>query len=175
MDPNSPGGFGGQPPQQQAWPPQQAPQPGGGDTPFASAKASGYVPSDEEKQQAFYAHLFGALGTLVLCGTGLHLVGPLVPMFMAKQRTPFLMYHVNQAFWFQVGLFALNAVLAIIFTILAMVTCGIGSFLFILNGIPVLVAIGYPVLVGMKAKEGEWSEYAVVGAKVLAQKSPVFK
>ena len=168
MDPNTPGGFGGQPPPQQGWPQQQQqqqqyqqpPAPAMGDTPFASAKAAGYVPTDEEKQQAFYAHLFGALGTLVLCGTGLHLVGPLVPMFMAKQRTPFLMYHVNQAFWFQVGLFALNAILAIIFTVLAMVTCGIGSFLFILNGIPVLIAIGYPFLVGMKAKELEPIEEA---------------
>jgi uncharacterized membrane protein len=140
--------------------------------PFASAKIGGYVPSEEEKKHAFYAHLFGSLSVLVAASSGLHLLGPLIPMIMRQERTPFVMFHINQSFWFQAVLFALNVIVGVLAVIL-MFFC-IGWLLFPINGLLVLTAIIYPIFIGLRAKDGEWAEYPVVGEKVLSQKSPVF-
>lgn len=141
--------------------------------PFAAAKAAGVIPSEDERQYAFYAHIFGTLGLLFTASSGLHLLAPLVPLLMTKERTPFMMFHVNQSLWFQGVLLILNVIVGVTAFILTFFC--IGWLLFPINGLLVLTALIYPIFVALRAKNGEWAEYAVIGEQVLQQKSPVFK
>ncbi len=167
-----------QQPQGEGYPPGQPQQPMAGQAgppPFAAAKATGYPPNDNDKEAAFYAHLFGALANVLFCGLAVPVVAPLIALAIKKERGPFALYHINQAMVFQGVLFAANVVLAIVISIVALFTCGIGGVLFVLNGIPPLIGLVYGIVVALSAKEGQWSEYAVIGPKVLNMKSPLIK
>jgi uncharacterized membrane protein len=174
----------GQPPQgdpqqqqQQQWGQPQGGQPAApaGAPPgyFAQAAAQWPAPSDEDKQHAFFAHLFCALLNICCCGFLFPFLGALVPLAMTKSKHPFVMFHINQSLFFQASLYALNILLYIAGAIGNM--CLIGWLLLPLNAIVVLLGAIYPILVGLKAKEGQWEKYAVIGDKVLAMQSPMFK
>lgn len=195
MDPNNPGGGGwgqqggaggfGQPAQPQQQGGQQgwgnpgnpgAPQGGpSGPAPFAQARAQGYVPDEEEKTHAFYAHLFAGIASFVTCGAFIPIAAAILPLVMTKGRGPFLLFHINQSAIFQTALIAGNMALSVVVTIVSIFTCGIGGILYILCAIPPLVATIMPILVGLKVKEGEWAEYPMVGEKVLNARSPLIK
>lgn len=170
-----PPGPGGYPPPQGGYPPAGGYGAPPGVAPFASAKASGYVPTEDEKQAAFFAHLFAAIANFVTCGMLLPVAAPLIALAMVKQKGPFVLFHINQSFVFQAALFAINFGLGIVISIIAFFTCGIGGILYILNAIPPVIGAVYALVVAMSAKNGEWSEYAVVGPKVLESQSPLFK
>ena len=70
------------------------------------------------------------------------LIGPAVIFFMKGNENRFVKFHALQAIY---------AVL--IGTVLAIVTCGIGW----------IALIVFNVIVGLKAKDGEWYEYPLVG------------
>jgi uncharacterized Tic20 family protein len=139
-----------------------------------NAAAAGPL-TEEDKQNAFYAHLFAALANWVTCGAAVPIAAPFIVVMMDKRKHPFTLFHVNQSLIFQAVLFGINAALAILFTILSVVTCGIGSFLFLLTGVIPIIAGIYPILVGLKAKEGQWESYPMIGEKVLAAQSPLIK
>ena len=166
----------GAPPQQP--PPQQwgAPQ-GGPPAPppgyFAQAAAQWPAPSEEDKQHAFFAHLFCALANIFCCGFVFPFLGALIPLAMTKSKHPFVMFHINQALLFQVALYLLNIVVYIAGLIGNF--CLVGWLLYPLNAIIVIFAAIYPIIVGLKAKDGHWEKYAFVGDKVLAMVSPPFK
>ena len=92
---------------------------------------------------------------------------------MTKTKHPFLMFHINQALLFQTGLYVLNVVLYVAGAIGNF--CLVGWLLYPFNVVIILVAAVYPIIVGLKAKDGLWEKYAFVGDKVLAMQSPPFK
>jgi hypothetical protein len=82
----------------------------------------------------------GMLAHLLAIFTGF--VGPLVLYLVKQDENEFVRFHALQSLYFSlVGL------------VLAMVTCGIG-------GIVVLV---FNIIAALKANEGQWYEYPVVG------------
>ena len=163
-------------PQQQQWgQPQGAPQgaPGGGQGWFAQAASQCGPPSDEDKQHAFFAHLFCVLLNVFCCGLFFPFLGALIPLAMTKTKHPFVMFHINQSLLFQAAIYLVNVVLYILGAIGNL--CLVGWLLYPLNAILVLIAIIYPIIVGLKAKDGQWEKYAVIGDKVLGMASPLFK
>lgn len=200
-DPNQPGGGGwGQPPQQGYGQPQQQqgygqpqqqqwqqpgqqgwqqpggppPQPAG--QPFIEARNANYPISEDAKQAAFYAHLFGALGAIVFCGTVLNAAAPCIALALYKEqpKSPFAQFHIQQAVFFQGIIVVATIVSYIIWWIFSMVTCGIGIFIPI-PLIPILVGLIYGLVIAFKAKNGEWAEYAMIGKNVMETRSPMFK
>lgn len=165
-------------PQQQQWgQPQGGTQPGTPDPAtagwFAQAAAQWPAPNDEEKQNAFYTHLFAAGLNVLCCGFAFPILGAFAPMMMTKSRHPFLLFHINQSVMFQVVVFAIQMVLVVLGLLLSLLC--IGWLMYPINAIMWLLALIYPIIVGLKAKEGQWEKYAVIGDKVLAMKSPLIK
>ena len=101
------------------------------------------------------------------------MAGALIPLAMNKSKHPFVMFHINQSLIFQTILYVVNIALYILGVIGNF--CLVGWLLYPLNAIIVLVAVIYPIIVGLKAKDGHWEKYAVIGDKVMQMKSPPFK
>lgn len=167
----------GDPQQQQQWgQPQGGQQPApGGAAPgwFAQAAAQWPAPSEEDKQHAFFAHLFPAVANILCCGVFFPFLAALIPLAMTKTKHPFVMFHINQSFLFGVALYIANVVFYLL-GFLGNFLC-IGWLLYPVNAILVLASIIYPIIVGLKAKDGLWEKYAFIGDKVLAMQSPLFK
>jgi uncharacterized Tic20 family protein len=132
--------------------------------------AAGYVPDQEEREHAFYAHVFAALANILTCGMLLPVGAPLVALMMAKQKKPFLLFHVNQSLVFQAACCAAAFSLWMAVFVLSLVCIG-----WLLIPLPLLVTLAgtvYPIVVGMAARNGEWKEYPVIGPKVLREWKP---
>jgi uncharacterized Tic20 family protein len=109
-------------------------------------------PTQEEKTYALVAHLSQFTSFIGIPG----FIGPLVIWLIQKDKSPFVGRHALEALLFQVGLF----VVGIVFAILSIITCGIGTILFI----PLLIAfILYVVIATMRANEGKIYSYPVTG------------
>ena len=165
----------GDPQQQQQWGAPQGAPPGPQRAPgyFEQAAPQWPAPTDEDKQQAFYAHLFCALLNLFCCGFIFPMAGALIPLAMNKSKHPFVMFHINQALIFQTIIYIVNIALYILGAIGNF--CLVGWLLYPFNVILYLLAAIYPIIVGLKAKDGHWEKYAVVGDKVMQMTSPLFK
>jgi len=134
---------------------------------------SGYQPDQEELTQAFNAHLFGGLAAFIFCGLVFPIAAPLIVFATAKEKRPFMLYHVNQSLIFQGAFFAINAGIATVGGILTFLC--IGYFILLLLPITWLIAVIYPLVVGMGAKRGEWTEYPFIGQKLLREWKPLVK
>jgi uncharacterized Tic20 family protein len=145
------------PPVSQPWPP-----------PWVQAKNQGYQPTAEEREKAQFANLFGGIADFLLGSLFIPIAVPFLVLAMTKDRGPFLMYHVNQSFWFRVAISCMQ----VAFFIITIITCG---FLFFLMFIPPLISVVFSLIVGMAAKNGEWKEIPMIGEKVLNSSSPVLK
>lgn len=141
--------------------------------PFAAAR--GYLADAEEKHYAFVAHLLGALTNACTAGLLLPALAPLTVLLVTRRRTPFILFHINQAFVFQAVMFTFNLALAVVFALIAVITCGVGKFLFVFNLVPPTVALIYGVVVAFEVRGGAWCEYAIVGDRVLQMKKPIFR
>jgi len=133
---------------------------------------SGYQPDAEEMQQAFHAHLFAGLAAILFCGMIFPVGAPLLVMAMAKEKRPFMLYHINQAVIFQAAIFVFNSAMGIVGGILA-IFC-VGYLLLALIPIAVLGGAIFAFVIGSGAKAGAWNEYPVVGQKVLREWKPAF-
>jgi uncharacterized membrane protein len=135
---------------------------------FEQAAAAAGPPSVDDREHAFYAHLFAAIGNLFSGGVLLPVLAAVLPMMMTESKHPFVVFHVNQSAWYQLFLFAVNLVLALVITVLAFVTCGIGALLYVLCAIPPLVGCVHPFIVAFKVRDGAWYRYPIVGERVYA-------
>ena len=151
---------GGQPP---------APQP----APYATAKASGYQPTQEELDYALWAHMWAGLANIICCGAIVPVAAPLLVLTQTKNRSPFLMFHVNQSVIFQVALFVINTIIAVFGGALTIVC--IGYLILPLLLVTWIIGIAYPMFLGIDAKRGEWVEYVWAGKTALNMRSPLFK
>lgn len=119
---------------------------------FPEAGGKGELTPDE-KMWAMLAHLSALLGNLVGLG---QIIAPLVIYLVQKDQSKFVAYHALQSLYFQLAVFAGLAVGVVITAI----TCGVGFPLLM-----VVAALGiiYPIVMGIKANQGEWDEYWLVG------------
>ena len=153
---------------------------------FEQAKASGQPPSEDAKKAASMAHLLAAGGSFVgcwACGLG-GVIGAFVGNMLYKEepKSPFALFHINQALQLQIAIWLVNIVTAIIFVVLRIVGGMIFDvlglvlgFLHLFNLVLWLAGVVLPFLQSGKAKNGEWSEYPMIGARTMRAKAPMLK
>jgi uncharacterized membrane protein len=163
--------YGVQPYGQQQWGTPPQPQP----APYATAKAQGYQPTQEELDYVMWAHLWAGLASILCC-----LVIPIIPvaapllvLTQTKNRGPFLMFHLNQSVIFQVALFVINTIISVVGGVLTIVC--IGYLLLPLLFVTWMIGMIYPIVIAFAAKRGEWVEYIWAGRTALNMRSPLFK
>lgn len=146
-------------------------------TAMDAAIAAGTVQSAEDRQHAALAHLLGAIVGLMTAGVLFPVAAPTLVLVLHSNRNPFVLFHVNQAAWFQGLVSTIQLVSTIGFFILYFVTCGMGVFLLI-PLIPIflvgwLLSVVYPAIVAYQAYQGQWGMYPYLGRWVLDQESPI--
>jgi uncharacterized Tic20 family protein len=160
-----------EPPAASAPPAEGAPSPalprpaGPGPGWFGQVASSGYVPSDQEREYAFYAHLAAAILAFVSCSFVFPVVAPIVVYAVAKEKPPFLLFHVHQSLLFQAACSALQIVITTTGA-LSSFFC-VGWMLFLLGLVPWLGASIYAFVVGLWARNGEWRGYPFLTDKLL--------
>ncbi|MCX7808473.1 MAG: hypothetical protein N2515_07675, partial [Deltaproteobacteria bacterium] len=101
---------------------------------------------------------------------------PFVVRLLYRGNNPFVFFHLNQSFWYQLAVIGVLLGIAFVFLLLSVVTCGVGSLLFYL--LPLIsLALGtlYPLYVAYRAYQGEWEFYPIIGEKVLDQERPLIR
>jgi len=83
-----------------------------------------------------------------------NIIVPLVIYFMKRDESPFVAFHALQSVYFQIIVFV-----AVLISIVLCFFC-IG---FVLLPIVAIGAIAYMVIIAIKANNGEWAEYWLVG------------
>lgn len=146
-------------------------------TAMDNAVASGQVQSPEDRTHAAVAHLLGAFVGLATAGMLLPIAAPTLVLVINSSRNPFVLYHVNQAAWFQAALSAFQILFGILVFVLYFVTCGVGVILLI-PLLPLFLAgwalsVIYPAWIAYRAYQGEWAKYPWLGDYVLDQESPI--
>lgn len=134
--------------------------------------ASGRALSSRDRTHAAAAHLLGAVVGIFTAGFLLPILAPTLVLAFNESRHPFVLYHVNQAAWFQVLVSAAAGLGALLFVILYLVTCGVGVLLLPLALVPWLLSVLLPLWVALGAHRGDWTPYPWLGEWVLDQQSP---
>lgn len=155
---------------------------------FEQAKNSGAPISEEAKAAAGNAFLFSGAGAFATCGFAGGVVGAFVSNVLYKEqpKSPFTLFHVNQALVMHGIVFVLNLVTwpiivvvgGIIATILANIATPLALLTYLCYLLPLalwLGAIGLSLMTMGKAKRGEWAELPLVGKRVMGLKSPILK
>jgi uncharacterized Tic20 family protein len=109
------------------------------------AMTFGDTPSGDDKTFGLIAHLSVYVATFL---------GPLVVWVLFKEKSKFIAYHAMQALALQAAIW----ILGVIFSLVSVVTCGIGSVLY-LALIPMFMV---PLWGAWKAYSGEWSGYPLL-------------
>jgi len=184
FDPNGWGSVVGQPQQPGLLAPQAqqpygappgvntAPVPPGQSWFWSWAQVAG-PPSADDRDKAFYAHLFPAIASLLCLGVAFHVLAPLLARSMTPSKHPFLLFHVSQSFAFHGALFIANVVLALVFYVIGILTCGVGFLLYFINLAIPLVSAGYGFYLAFRARDGQWDKYPIAGDKVWAMNKPL--
>ena len=120
--------------------------------PYSSSATSSGLVTQEDRTWAMLAHLAAILG--YLGGIGQYVV-PLVIYLMYKDKSKFVAFHALQSLYFQLAL--LVAGLAVL--VIALLTC-VGGLLALPLSIGALV---YGIVAAIRASNGEWFEYWLVG------------
>lgn len=135
------------------------------DTPPPNTKGVSTKPMTGEPMTDSDIKLWAMLAQLSVVGgyffAVLGWVGPLVIYLMYKDRNRFVRFHASEALNGAIAVFILSAVLAIVTTIIAIVTFGIGSFLIPLAGVPAIVQIVFAIIGALKANNREWWAYPI--------------
>ncbi len=131
----------------------------------------------EDCSHAALAHIFGAIGGLLSGGLLIPIAAPTLVLLFHSSRNPFVLFHVNQAAWFQGLVSAIQIGTGVLAGLLALFTCGFGT-LILLPLLPVfivgwLVSVALPAYVAFRAYRGEWTPYPYLGDWVLDQESPL--
>ena len=109
--------------------------------------------TDDDRLWAMLAHLFGLLGYVSVIG---QYIAPLVVFVLYREKSKFVAFHALQSLFFQLALLGIT----VVGTVFGILTCGIG---FLLVG-PVLVGgFVYTIVAAIRANQGEWFEYWLVG------------
>ena len=112
--------------------------------------AATLCPTEDEKTSAMLCHLLGIF-------TGF--IGPLVMWSMKKAESRFVDWHGREALNFSLSLLIYYLVGAVVMTVIAVATCGLGSILFpVLGVLPVFGLVAH-IMALTKAKRGELHRY----------------
>ena len=107
----------------------------------------------DTKLWAMFAQLSAIVGYVIGAGF-LGWLGPLIIFLVYKDRNRFVRYIAAEALIVEIAL-------AIVFTIITVITFGFGSVLFALIGVPALVHVVFAIIGAVKAYQGEWWNYPV--------------
>lgn len=146
-------------------------------TAMEAARAAQTLQGPEDRTYAALAHILGAVVGLVTAGLLLPVAAPTLVLVVHAQRNPFVLFHVNQAAWFQALVSAVQLVLGVGFFVIYLFTCGLGAILLI-PLIPVfligwMLSVLYPAYLAYQAYNGQWAMYPYLGQWVLDQESPL--
>ncbi|MBN8614570.1 MAG: DUF4870 domain-containing protein [Deltaproteobacteria bacterium] len=146
-------------------------------TAMDSAIASQTLQNSEDRTHAAAAHLLGAFVGLITAGVLFPVAAPTLVLVINSSRNPFVLFHVNQAAWFQALLSSIQIVATIVFFVLYFVTCGVGVILLV-PFIPLFLvgwalSVLYPAYIAYQAYQGQWALYPYLGTWVLDQESPL--
>jgi hypothetical protein len=146
-------------------------------TAMEAAQAAQTLQSSEDRTHAALAHILGAIVGLMTAGVLFPVAAPTLVLVINSSRNPFVLFHVNQAAWFQALLSAIQVVSAIVFVVLYFVTCGIGVILLV-PLVPVflvgwMLSVLVPAYLAYQAYNGQWAMYPYLGKWVLDQESPL--
>ncbi|MEE1650993.1 DUF4870 domain-containing protein [Brachybacterium sp. J144] len=106
--------------------------------------------------------MFAQLSTIVgyVIGAGfLGWLGPLIIFLVYKDRNRFIRFNAAEALNAAIAVFIAEIALSIVITIIAIVTFGIGSVLYVLVAVPAILHIVFAILGAVKANQGEWWNY----------------
>jgi len=140
---------------------------------FAEVQAQGYTPTPEECRMAFASHVLGALPNL-FCPL-LAAFAPLLIRARVKQKTPFILFHLNQAVIFQATLLAILVLTFLVVSLIGQITCGFGYILYVFCFLPPLAGFVYPLMLAPSAKRGEWKAYEWIGEKIFKTRNPIIR
>ena len=115
---------------------------------------------------AMWAHLAGGILDLLCIVAMLAWVPPLIIYLTNKDKSRFVAFHALQALIFQLVVVVINFLLWI---------PGMIGLFFITAPLGFLINIGafvYALLIALKAKDGQWAEYVVIGEFVRKQHGP---
>jgi uncharacterized Tic20 family protein len=120
--------------------------------------------TSDERTWALIAHLGSIAGLFLGMGT-LGWLAPLIVWLVKKDSSKFVAFHALEELFFQIGW-------AIIFAIGWGITVVLSMILVGLLLIPVMIALAFvpivwSVIAAIKANNGEWYEYPVVGQMAL--------
>jgi uncharacterized Tic20 family protein len=116
--------------------------------------------SSDDRTWGMLSHLGAVAGIVLGVGT-IGWLAPLVIWLVYRERSPFVGFHALQELFFQLAWLAILAVGWGITLILMMLL--VGFLLLPVMGILHLVPIIWAVIAAIKANNGEWYEYPLVG------------
>ena len=114
----------------------------------------------DTKLWAMFAHLSAIVGYVIGAGF-LGWLGPLIIFLVYKDRNRFVRYNAAEALNAAIATLIVEIALAIVFTIITVITFGFGSVLFALIGVPALVHVVFAIIGAVKANQGEWWNYPI--------------
>lgn len=114
----------------------------------------------DTKLWAMFAHLSAIVGYVIGAGF-LGWLGPLIIFLVYKDRNRFVRYNAAEALNAAIATLIVEIALAIVFTIITVITLGFGSVLFALIGVPALIHVVFAIIGAVKAYQGEWWNYPV--------------
>lgn len=113
--------------------------------------------SDSERSAAMWAHVGGAIITILCVCAPLAFVPPLILFLTNKDKSRFASFHALQALFLFGATSAINLVLGM---------AGLIGLFFVTIPIATIINLGagvYAVVIGMQANKGEWAEYVMIG------------
>jgi uncharacterized Tic20 family protein len=106
--------------------------------------------------------MFGHLSAIAASFFALPFLGPLIIFLVLKDRSGFVRGHTAEALNMTISFLVYQAVLTAVVTFLAIVTLGIGSALYALNGVLALVFLVFTILAAVAANRGQVYRYPLI-------------
>lgn len=116
-------------------------------------------PNPDERQWALFAHLGGLIAAAV-SGTSVGFVVPLAIWLLKKDESRFIADQAKEALNFQISILIGAAGLAVVGSLIALVTCGLGALLVAPAGLALMIyAVIMPIIAVGKVNSGELYRY----------------
>ena len=112
----------------------------------------------DERLWGMLAHL----STIAAHFVGLPFLGPLIVFLVLKDRSTFVREHAGEALNMNISLVVYEFALFVVISVLTLLTLGIGSFLYVLMGVPWIVALVFSVLAAVAANSGRQYRYPLI-------------
>ena len=115
-------------------------------------------PSREERTWALIGVLC-PLANFIIPIPGVNVIAPLIVYLIKRQESDFIAFHSLQTVFFQIALLVIGSALALIGIVTVVGICLFGPLVIAV----MLGAIAYQIIIAIKAYNGEWAEFWLVG------------